>query len=420
MAVDKLVDSSQLDLDLTSVANAIRAKSGGSSVLLFPAGFVSEIQNIPSGGGSDVSDYIGNTFTTPITYDGTILKKYSVACKGTAQNPLVFNAPNLVQIGEDATDHYTFCNSVISAINPKQTPTDGHMCIISGKYTFYYTNFVGSVDWSKFEINSLSGRTNNMFELAIFNADQVIPLIFNSTYSLASIGINANVTISELTSINNDYLVRGVYTNGRGKYYLNFPKLASITVSGSNAFAYSSGIKKITQVATSDIPNNLPSSNGVLVNMPLLTVIHGGAAFFSCQNLEEIDMQVITNITGTQAFYGCAKLKSANLPRLTNIPYRTFYSCVALKTVILQDIATIDEQAFYGCAALTDFVLDISSDTSDPLPTLKYTNAFGNTAISRGTGYIYVTDERVEQLKTATNWSSYANQIKPLSERPSA
>lgn len=36
--------------DLTSVANAIRAKSGGSSQLAFPAGFVSEIQAIPSGG----------------------------------------------------------------------------------------------------------------------------------------------------------------------------------------------------------------------------------------------------------------------------------------------------------------------------------------------------------------------------------
>ena len=49
MAVDKVVDSTQLDADLTSVANAIRAKSGGSGSLAFPAGFVSEIGDIPSG-----------------------------------------------------------------------------------------------------------------------------------------------------------------------------------------------------------------------------------------------------------------------------------------------------------------------------------------------------------------------------------
>lgn len=51
MALDKLVDSTQLDNNLTSVANAIRAKSGGTSQLAFPAGFVSEIGNIPGGGG---------------------------------------------------------------------------------------------------------------------------------------------------------------------------------------------------------------------------------------------------------------------------------------------------------------------------------------------------------------------------------
>lgn len=36
--------------DLTSVADAIRAKSGGSGSLAFPAGFVSAVQAIPSGG----------------------------------------------------------------------------------------------------------------------------------------------------------------------------------------------------------------------------------------------------------------------------------------------------------------------------------------------------------------------------------
>lgn len=52
MAVDKLVDSAQLDADLTSVANAIRTKGGTSADLAFPADFVSAIAAIPSGGGT--------------------------------------------------------------------------------------------------------------------------------------------------------------------------------------------------------------------------------------------------------------------------------------------------------------------------------------------------------------------------------
>ena len=52
MAVDKLVDSTQLDADLTSVANAIRTKGGTSAQLAFPAEFVQAIEDIQTGGGS--------------------------------------------------------------------------------------------------------------------------------------------------------------------------------------------------------------------------------------------------------------------------------------------------------------------------------------------------------------------------------
>ena len=60
MAVDKLVDSSQLDADLTSVANAIRTKGGTSAQLAFPADFVSAIGAIPTGGGGGG---VSGTFT---------------------------------------------------------------------------------------------------------------------------------------------------------------------------------------------------------------------------------------------------------------------------------------------------------------------------------------------------------------------
>lgn len=63
MAVDKLVDSSQLDSDLTSVANAIRTKGGTSASLAFPADFVSAIAAIPSGGGGSTSPLVSSTLS---------------------------------------------------------------------------------------------------------------------------------------------------------------------------------------------------------------------------------------------------------------------------------------------------------------------------------------------------------------------
>ena len=52
---DKLVDSTQLDSDLTAVANAIRTKTGGSGQLSFPSGFVSGIGGINGGGGGSAT-----------------------------------------------------------------------------------------------------------------------------------------------------------------------------------------------------------------------------------------------------------------------------------------------------------------------------------------------------------------------------
>lgn len=64
MAIDKLVDSSQLDNNLTSVANAIRTKGGTSASLTFPTDFVSAINAISGGGGSTL-------ITKSITANGT-------------------------------------------------------------------------------------------------------------------------------------------------------------------------------------------------------------------------------------------------------------------------------------------------------------------------------------------------------------
>lgn len=51
MAVDKLVDSAQLNSNLTDIADAIRAKTGKSASMEFPSEFVSEIESISGGGG---------------------------------------------------------------------------------------------------------------------------------------------------------------------------------------------------------------------------------------------------------------------------------------------------------------------------------------------------------------------------------
>ena len=118
MALDKLVDSTQLDNNLTSVANAIRAKSGGTGQLAFPAGFVSEIGNISGGGG--------------ITPTGT--KEITITSNGTTT--------------EDVTN---YANAQITVNVPS-----------SGGGVFY-GDFTPSANTNSVTIDALSGKSFTHF-----------------------------------------------------------------------------------------------------------------------------------------------------------------------------------------------------------------------------------------------------------------
>lgn len=59
MALDKVVDSAVLDAEMTSVANAIRAKTGNTDMLAWPDGFATAIAEITGGGGAGLAYDMG-------------------------------------------------------------------------------------------------------------------------------------------------------------------------------------------------------------------------------------------------------------------------------------------------------------------------------------------------------------------------
>ena len=46
------------------------------------------------------------------------------------------------------------------------------------------------------------------------------------------------------------------------------------------------------------------------------------------------------------------------------------------------------------------------------------TNSLGGTLIASGTGYIYVPKALVDSYKSATNWTTYASQIRAIEDYP--
>ena len=164
-----------------------------------------------------------------------------------------------------------------------------------------------------------------------------------------------------------------------------------------------------------------------------VTII-GENAFRQWTTLEECDFQNVTVVNKT-AFYGCAGLKNILMPSVTTIGEQAFNGCSNLEKIKCDLVATLGGQAIRSCKNLKYFyssklknigsgcfadctnlvAIIISSDTVCPL---SVTNAFNSTPIISGTGFIYVSDNLVESYKSATNWSAYAEQIKPISELP--
>ena len=175
-----------------------------------------------------------------------------------------------------------------------------------------------------------------------------------------------------------------------GKKSLTSIDLAACTSIGEYAF---SGCTTLTSI-------NLPSCTSIYYS-----------AFSSCTALTSIDLPACTSIV-YGVFNNCTSLTSIDLPACTSIAYSAFSSCTALTSIDLPACTSIDSYAFNSCKSLTSIKLASTSK----ICTLSNSDAFKNTPIANEAGYIYVPDELIEQYKKATNWSVYANQIKPLSE----
>ena len=172
--------------------------------------------------------------------------------------------------------------------------------------------------------------------------------------------------------------------------------------------------------------------NLVSVNAPNVTSL-GNYAFQYCSKLTTVDFPKATAVTDSvfrycysltsvsvplatyvsrYAFQYCSKLTTVDFPKATSIGTYAFANCSALLTADFSQVTKIEYFAFQYCSKLTALVLRNTSEVCS----LSGTSVLNYTPIASGTGYIYVPDALVDSYKAATNWSTYAAQIKPLSE----
>lgn len=132
--------------------------------------------------------------------------------------------------------------------------------------------------------------------------------------------------------------------------------------------------------------------------------------------LEKVNIPSPAYKLSNRCFESCIKLNLKELPEnITYLEPFAFVRCLAItKQVVKGNITYIAQNVWRYCSNLKTIVFEGNTDT------IPQTNAaqFYFTPIESGTGYIYVHDNLVDAFKSSTNWSVYADQIKPISELP--
>lgn len=148
--------------------------------------------------------------------------------------------------------------------------------------------------------------------------------------------------------------------------------------------------------------------------------------FENCSNLTTIPQLDTSNVTNMrQMFKSCIELLNTiklNTIKVTNM-YRMFYQCKKLTTIDITYLDAQDKSSFlYGCFSLTKLIIRNMS-TIPTISETEFNSCYHFTGTTSETynpqglkdGRIYVPDDKVDALKTATNWSTYADIIVPLS-----
>ena len=182
----------------------------------------------------------------------------------------------------------------------------------------------------------------------------------------------------------------------------------------------------------------------------------GEGAFEVCSKLLSADFPAASTV-GNRAFYQCFILNDVNFPSLTTVGDQAFrftglecvpserqiqtlgeyaFESTPVKTVVLPLVGQLKNKAFQNCKSLT--FVDSGSATSittnvfyndaaletlilrkaDAVTTLTNVNSFDGTPIASGTGYIYVPSALVDSYKAASNWSTFAAQIRAIEDYP--
>ena len=416
MALDKAIDSAQLDANLTTIADAIRAKGGTSDALVFPSGFVSAVQAIQAGGGGTMPSASSKDVNF-YDYDGTLLYSYTLEeaqaltalPDGPVHDGLVFDGWNY---SLESVKSLTRPVNIGAMYSTDDGTTRIYIHLEDGRISPMLgicPNGTVTVDWGDGTIPGiLTGTSLTTVQWTPTHnyaspGDYVIKLTVEGKAQLY--GYNSKNAYS--------YILRyGSGVDSRNKVYQNSILKVEIGAGiriGSNAFSNCSSLSSIT------IPDGVTSieSNAFYncYSLSSITITDGvtsieRSAFSYCYSLSGITIPDGVTSIGSSAFSYCYSLSGITIPDgVTSIGNSAFSNCYSLSSITIPDgVTSIGSSAFSNSYGIGYY--DFTALSS--VPTLSNTNAF--TGISADCE-IRVPATLAEEWKAATNWATYEGYI---------
>lgn len=446
MAVDKLVDSTQLDTNLTAVADAIREKGGTSGSLAFPTGFVDAIDAIETGGG-DANPIADENDVIFIDYDGTIRYSYTAQeFLGLTELPPNPTHDGLVAQGWNIglADAKTWVQDlgmlVIGQLYVTESgDTEIDLCLtdpIKSGYLGLGINGTIQIDWGDgSEAETVTGTSltsavrtphtwpeSGTYTVKVKIVSGSVRLLHYGTYGCA-------LFCGEDTS----FSANCAYRNSIRAVRFGFGTIQL----GTAAFGYCYSLRCITtpsQIRKATSWNNdyymfcgcsltgivLPSaiSVGDNYNFQYCNALRY-ASYFTTNNwnarhqgnnsLRRVNFGRKNTESGSSSFENCWALADISLPSsLTTFSNSVFNNCYALNRVTVPAaVITISTYAFQKCYSLNE----IHFLPTTP-PKLSNTNAFTGVPSTCVFYVPYSEDHSIlEAYQNATNWSTYASQM---------
>lgn len=134
-------------------------------------------------------------------------------------------------------------------------------------------------------------------------------------------------------------------------------------------------------------------------------------AIYQNQSIDTVDAPLAEKI-GSYAFYLCNNLSVLNAPMVKNVGTYACYSARLVRKLDFNQLEVCETGCFSVMVNLESLIIRSSQvcvATGDPL---------GTSGISLKTGFIYVPKSLLEDYKVATNWATYADQIRAIEDFP--